>query len=466
MKKSKELRVSTYIAGFFVIATSLLLTVFLILTMIGLVHPRQQKLVVHTPNISKSYDGVPLAGSEPAITFGQLHYGHRLEVTSIPQYSEVGEYENRPTVRIMDDTGADVTKQYSIDEDYGTLTIYPRGISVTCTGKVKVYDGQPLTADLIRLHGGDLVSGHELVVEEGTSILFPGTEPIDGAYRIVSETGVDVTDQYSVKEYLGDLTILPINLTLETESAHKIYDGEKLTAQKWNQVDGALLQGHSIAMDMTTSLSVVGSIPNEGTARVLDENGKDVTNIYNIQYRFGTLEVQGIPLYVRTESAGKIYDGTALSNPDWELTGGTLEPGATIQIQEKTNISTVGTVDNIINFKVLGADGKDITSRYSFECDYGTLTIQPRALTIRTGSAQKVYDGMPLSCDAFEIIRGSLCENEQIELVGTSITNVGYSENYVLDCTVYRVEADGTRTDVSACYRISFDYGLLRITMN
>lgn len=466
MKQGKEVKVTSYVAGFFVIAAALLLTVFLILTMIGLIHPRQQRLTVYTPNISKTYDGTSLSGSQPTITYGQLHDGHTLEVLGLPQYSEVGEYENVPEIRILDETGADVTKQYDIDGDYGTITIQARNITVTCPDKIKVYDGQPVTADSVKISSGTLVLGHKLVPEEGNSILFPGTEPIDAAYRIVSETGADVTDQYAVNEQLGELTVLPIVLTLGTESAQKVYDGEELTEQTWTHIYGSLLEGHSIEMNVTASLSEIGSIPNEGTARVLDESGSDVSAVYNILYQFGTLEVQPIPLYISTGSAQKIYDGTELSCPEWELTKGDLEPGASIQVQDYTVVSKVGAVDNIITFAVLDADGRDITFRYSVVGDHGTLSVQPRAITVRTGSAQKAYDGTPLSCDTFEIIRGSLCENEQIEITGISITNVGYSENYVLDCTVYRVEDDGTITDVSACYRISFDFGLLRITVN
>ena len=123
-----------------------------------------------------------------------------------------------------------------------------------------------------------------------------------------------------------------------------------------------------------------------------------------------------------------------------------------------------GTVDNEVRLSVLDADGRDITARYRFICDYGTLDIQPRAITIRTGSAQKVYDGTPLQCQDFELIQGSLCEGEWIELLGASITEVGYSENFVLDCSVYKREADGVWSDLSACYRLTFEFGTLRIT--
>ncbi|MBQ7344809.1 MAG: hypothetical protein IJW45_01945 [Oscillospiraceae bacterium] len=463
-RHKRELHAASWVSGVFVIAVTLLLSILLVLTVIGAIHPRQQRLTIYTPDISKTYDATPLSGSAPEITYGQLHEGHRLEVLTLPRYSQVGRYENAPVFRILDETGADVTKQYDITSDHGTISILARHITVTSPDKSKTYDGVALTADPVRLIGGTLVPGHQLVPEPNDPILLPGTVPIQGAYRVVSEAGIDVTDQYAVHERFGELTVKPIPLTLGTGSAQKVYDSEDLTEKTWTHLQGSLLEGHSIHMDMTTSLTEVGTVQNEGTAKVLDESGEDVSALYDIQYRFGTLEVQPIPLYISTGSAQKIYDGTELSCTEWTLTKGDLEPGATIQPRDHTTALRVGTVDNIITFSVVDAGGTDVTFRYSFVCDNGTLSVQPRPITIRTGSAQKAYDGTPLRCDTFEIIRGQLCGDEQIELVGTSMTDVGYSENYVLDCTVYRIEADGRRTDVTACYRISFDLGLLRIT--
>lgn len=464
MKKGKELRAASYVAGLGIIASALLLVVYLILTIVGAIHPRQQRLMLYTPDLSKVYDGISLSGSRPEIEYGQLHEGHTLEIIRVPQHSRVGQYENAPEYRIMDQTGADVTEQYDIQTDFGTITIQARQLAVLSMDKSKVYDGKPLTADPVTLIGGTLAPGHQLMTQEGNSILYPGTVPIEPAYQIISEDGIDVTDQYAVYAGESALTVRPRPLILGTGSAEKCYDGKDLTASDWTHLHGELLEGHCVQMEVTAVRNEVGIVPNEGVARVVDENGDDVSSLYDIQYEFGTLQVQPIPLYIRTGSARKVYDGKPLECPEWELTGGNLEPGASIVVQSATELALVGTVDNEVRLSVLDADGRDITARYRFICDYGTLDIQPRAITIRTGSAQKVYDGTPLQCQDFELIQGSLCEGEWIELLGVSIAEVGYSENFVLDCSVYKREADGVWSDLSACYRLTFEFGTLRIT--
>ena len=93
-----------------------------------------------------------------------------------------------------------------------------------------------------------------------------------------------------------------------------------------------------------------------------------------------------------------------------------------------------------------------------------SLTIQPRVITIRTGSAQKVYDGTPLSCESYTITAGSLCPGDTLSISYTSITEVGYSENFVIQCAIYREEDGQSRREVTECYRISFDFGILKIT--
>ena len=434
MKRAdKAIKAACYVWGVFAIAAAMLLVVFLLLSAIGLIHPRKERITLHTDSISKVYDGTVLQGGMPVISQGSLHPEHTLQVRYIPQYSAVGVYTNEPEFLILDRSGADVTEQYDIICDFGDLTVQAREIVLFSTDKVKLYDGKALESDAVQLTAGTLVEGHKLVAGETIVLQLPGVETNRSAYRIVSENGTDVTSQYAVCEKFGKLEILPIQITVATNSAKKIYDGKNLTARQWEHIGGKLQEGHVLDVTVSASLADVGCIPNTGEARVLDRDGRNVTDLYSIDYRFGTLEIQGIPLYITTKSAQKTYDGTPLSCEEWELTKGKLEEGAVVEPWGCAVNQGIGSVENRINFRVIDKNGCDITHRYAFICSYGKLNIQPRAITIRTGSASKVYDGQPLTCNTFEIISGSLLEGETIVITCTSIVEVGYSENYVLD---------------------------------
>lgn len=462
-QSSKAVKAATYVTGILAIGSAMLLALLLALSVIGLIHPRTQKIILQTPSISKVYDGLPMEGGVPVLLYGSLHPGHTMQVQSRSVHTLVGEYENIPQTVIVDETGADVTGQYDIQWDIGKMSISPRPIILSSRSKVKVYDGEPLTADDAALTGGTLAEGHTLVTEGANAVLLPGAAQVEPVYRIVAGDGSDATQQYQIHKDFGQLEVLRIPLTVATETANKTYDGKPFSASGWEHIGGTLLPGHTLDMRMLSVLSDAGSISNEGQAVITDESGADQSMLYDVQYRFGTLRIDPLPLYITTQSAQKIYDGTPLVCEDWTLISGDLEPGAVLTPVEFASNSSAGTVDNAIRFHVTDAAGRDITHRYSIVCDYGTLSVQPRAITIRTGSAQKVYDGSPLSCHDFEIIDGSLCDGEQISIVCNAIMDVGYSDNYVLDCAIYRLAGDHA-IEVTACYRITFDFGTLKIT--
>lgn len=467
MKRSeKTVKAVSYVSGITVIAGAMLLAILLVLSLVGVLHPRKATIILYTPHLSRIYDGTELYGSEPALYAGRLHPGHSIMVTGVPAYSEVGVYVNEPVFAIVDDTGANVTKQYQIIREFGEIRITPRMITLGSHAASKTYDGQPLTAEPATLLAGSLVQGHSLISEPGNSLVLPGSETAKPWYQIVTQDGRDVTDQYLISEAFGTLQIRPILLVVSTASAQKQYDGKPLSSDSWKHTAGELLDGHSLHMETTVSLQNVGVAENEGVARVTDADGRDVTALYQIQYQFGVLEVTGIPLYISTGSAQREYDGTPLQMTQWTLTKGMLEPGAVLEIGTFAVNDGIGRVENAIQLVVIAADGTDITSHYRLVYDYGTLTVQPRRISIRTGSAQKVYDGSPLSCPDYEIIGGSLAEGDQLSIICTAITEVGYSDNYVLDCTIYRTDAEGKAQDVSDCYRITFDFGTLKVTAN
>ncbi|MBQ7828385.1 MAG: hypothetical protein IJ386_09000, partial [Clostridia bacterium] len=58
----------------------------------------------------------------------------------------------------------------------------------------------------------------------------------------------------------------------------------------------------------------------------------------------------------------------------------------------------------------------------------------------------------------------SLCPDETLDLAFTSIVNIGYSNNYVIDCSILKKDQNGNTVNVSGNYVISYDYGILKIT--
>lgn len=326
-----------------------------------------------------------------------------------------------------------------------------------------VYDETAVPVSQPELVGGTLLPGHVLQVKAQLRYTKVGAYVNKPEFAIIDDTGAEVTGLYEIIGEFGTLEITPIQLTVSTESAVKTYDGQPLTADQWQHLEGQLLEGHRVEMTVTGSLTQTGLVENRGTARVTDAQGIDVTELYEIEYSFGTLEVKGLPLYISTGSATKVYDSQPLENTQWTLTEGQLEEGATLELWDWTQHFTVGTVANIMKFRVVREDGTDITDGYRFELQPGNLQIQPRTLSIRTGNARKVYDGTPLVCDSYTITSGGLCPGDELEMTFVSITDVGYCPNYPIQYAIYRT-VDGQRMDVTVCYQLRIEYGQLKIT--
>ena len=240
MKKTeKTVNAVSWVAGITAIAAAMLLAVLLLLSLAGRIHPRKQALHLYTPDIAQVYDETALTVSTPELRGWRLREGHTLSVTARPEYSRVGEYPNAPEYVILDETGADVTDRYAIIEEFGTVRITPRKIKLSCPGRFKVYDGELLKPWPVTLMAGELVAGHTLETEDGNALVMPGTETAAPQYRILDAGGRDVTDQYEVSENFGTLEILPIPLTLTTESLRKQYDGKPLSATAGNTPTGS-----------------------------------------------------------------------------------------------------------------------------------------------------------------------------------------------------------------------------------
>jgi len=214
----------------------------------------------------------------------------------------------------------------------------------------------------------------------------------------------------------------------------------------------------------SASILDVGTAENIPDVKIYSLSGSDVSQLYNVTVVAGILEVKPLNLYIYTGSAEKAYDGEALSCNEWRIVAGKLADGETIEPVGFTSVKNAGDHRNEIRFRISDKNGNDVTSRYKINLSAGTLSISPRAITIRTGSASKKYDASPLKCYEYEIINGELCSGDKLVVSLTSIVNIGYAENFIVALNIYRTDNSGNRLYVTSNYRITYDYGTLTVT--
>ncbi len=111
-------------------------------------------------------------------------------------------------------------------------------------------------------------------------------------YKIYDKDG-NLIEGLNVVTEPGELTVLPIEITIETGSGSQKYNGTKLTVNVYRISVGSLFAGHELTAKVTGAAVVPGTYENTITdVKITDKaTGKNVTAYYNITYDLGTLEI-------------------------------------------------------------------------------------------------------------------------------------------------------------------------------
>ena len=98
------------------------------------------------------------------------------------------------------------------------------------------------------------------------------------------------------------------------------------------------------------------------------------------------------------QSASKLYDGTPLTRTGDVLVYG-LPKNFTIRASAGGSITNAGATSNPIStYTIYDANGANVTSKFTnIKTVEGQLVVDPAPVTVWTGSAEKVYDGQPLT---------------------------------------------------------------------
>ncbi len=459
----KKMNIGVYISAVCAATLALAICVTVLLFEMGFLQSRQTELVIRTASSQKTYDGEPLQSTEYWIVGGELKEEHQLVIARASSQLEIGECENGLEFVVRDRFGTDVSNHYKIILETGTLTVNRPKLRVRLATAQKMYDGTPLTNDTFSLVGYKPLKGHSVHVYGTPSLTDVGTMPNAGIVRVLDALGNDVTDVYDLQVEDGTLEVVGRPITIRTDNATKTYDGLPLLAAGYTISRGELEVGHTLRAQCTGSQTDAGKGKNTLTYSIVNALGRDVSGQYDVTVETGELTVLPQPIYVKTESANKVYDGKPVSNSQYAITSGTLAAGERLRVVSSTSLTKAGTVDNVITFAVVDGAGKDVSHRYQIQLAPGKLTVEPRAITILTGSAEKRADGKPLTCNTWSLQMGSFVSGDTLRLVGASRSVVGVMQNVPTSVSITGV-IDGRSTDVSDCYRITYSYGTLCVT--
>ena len=253
------------------------------------------------------------------------------------------------------------------------LTITPRAV------KEPYVEGLTIEATSARVNGFSTYSAlgytYDITFEGELSTPGIGVSRV-ATFIVYDELGQDITDQFNIIYNEGILQLYLYEIDLYTSSDNKIYDGTALTNDGWF-VSGDLAPGHYISeVNVLGEQLSVGMSKNNATIIIFNEFDEDVTGLYNIVNYYGDLMVMPRTLTIESGSASKDFDGTALIDHTYVMTG-SLAPTDSIDVVITGTQTAIGSSVNIIDSIIITNAGVDVTNNYIIEVIEGELTVNP-----------------------------------------------------------------------------------------
>ena len=395
---------------------------------------------------SKVYDGTPL--TKPDVTIGGDGFvaGEVSDIKATGSVTHVSAGEVTNTITYTEGTNFKESN-YNITKTEGKLSITPLGgVVVTIKGQTKTvtYDGEEHTAwkyDVIDISDPLYIKAPDEVPNFWNKKAKGARGTDAGTYAM----GWEATDfentntNFSNVEFVvvdGKLEISKRSVKLTSSSDKKVYDGNALTN------DTVTVGGDGFAKDEGATYNVTGSQTDVGESKntftyTLNEGTK--ADNYTITKTEGKLEVTPVTDEVIVTITGKTktvtYDGkehdvfgydatpsNALYRPNEDIQfngtdynkiakgtdAGTYPMG--LEVSYFTNIS-----DNFTNVEFIVTDGY--------------VTINPRAVTLTSSDAEKVYDGTALTNDKVTVGGDGFVAGEVTDIKATgSVTYVSEGE--------------------------------------
>ena len=445
----------------------------------GLLTVTPKALVIRANSNSKVYDGTALTDSGYALVSGTLASGDTIaSVTVAGSQTNAGSSDNTASNAVIMNGLTNVTSNYTITYEKGTLTVTPKALTITADSNTKIYDGTALTDSGYTPAG--LAAGDDVdtitVAGSQTNVGLSGNVASNAVIR--NAGGTDVTASYTITYVDGTLAVTPRIITVLADSNSKVYDGTALTDSGYAILPEntatptyGLAAGHTLgSITVTGSQTLAGSsanVPSGGIILAADET--NVTANYTILYANGTLTVTPKALTITADSNTKIYDGTALTDSGYTPAG--LAAGDdvdTITVAgSQTNVGLSGNVAS--NAVIRNAGGTDVTASYTITYVDGTLAVTPRIITVLADSNSKVYDGTALTDSGYAILPENTATPTYGLAAGHTLGSITVTGSQTLAGSSANVPSGGIilaadETNVTANYTILYANGTLTVT--
>lgn len=361
--------------------------------------------------------------------------------------TDAGTYPNNVTgtAKVMDAAGNDVTDQFSVTTESGSLVINKAKATIAPKDATKAYDGTDLKASEFVTEGFVKDQGVKSATFTGSQ-LNVGTSKsgIDG-YVLADGTNAN---NYDITKGTGNLEVTPVSdevtVTITGNAATLKYNG---TEQSVTGYTVACSNGLYTANDFVFTGEAVAKGTNVGTYKMGLDKGQfsnTSANFSNVKFvvEDGWLKIEGGQIDANaitwtTQDVQKVYDGNPLSAFPASATdthGNELNVEYSIDGEAWTSDPAEISLTHFGSQKVLlRATGSNYAAgQYATRSE--NIAINKRPVTLTSAGANKVYDGKPLTNDTVTPtplgVDVGFLDGEGVTCnVTGSQTNVGESDN-------------------------------------
>ena len=408
-----------------------------------------------------------------------------------PEYTNVGIYPyNDLSVKVMD-YGSDNSSNYNItySNQEGSLQITKRPLTLHLLGHEKTYDNKPITEDDFTRY--EILDGTSLADNEYVKInyLTHPKEARDDPYPIEYDikiyrkiyyyedpiNDIEVTSNYAIDASGESFKINKRQVTINTVDLDHEYDRQTVfdvtdQEEAFSYSGDGLCEGHHLdGLTISCDKINVGTYSYNVDAshvRVLDSNNNDVSSNYSLTFiNTGHLTIRKRIAYVSLIDASHTYDGQRFYSS--EYTAERLLEGDYLTFEGLPYVKYVedGYVQNMpTSHKVFMENGEEVSNNYQCTIYPGYIHINPRPITIKIPSYEKVFDNIPLALEAsIEVVQGSIVEGDlyMISYMTSRDDGLLHAGTYTNEATLIFYNEE--RSNISQSYAVTFIYGAIKI---
>lgn len=284
------------------------------------------KLVTLKANdVTKTYDGTPLAVDGYTVVDGGVIEGHTLDVSfNEPALTNVGSKDIKITGVKIFEGSEDVTEFYRVLTQDGVAKVTKRPVSIVAHDFEKVYDGEALNLTSFTLTDADgdhrLPAGDEWDIRASAKTVESNLTDPQEIIGYVGYAGIkngehDVSSNYKITLDNGNVKITKRPITVTPMDETKTYDGKAFSMYSYAPIaDGALVSGDKATVILNTPALIDAGSENIRVSSVTIKGARgDVTHCYEITKESATAEITPRPIKIIMQDFEKEYDGNTIT---------------------------------------------------------------------------------------------------------------------------------------------------------